>query len=154
MSSPSYNQPARSGVEAANAYLRTRVLSARPEELRLMLLDGAIRFASQGKEGLEKRDFEASFSGISQCRNIVLELLTTIKAEHDPELAANVKSLYTFMYKELTESSLTKDPARLGRVIELLQFERETWAMLIAQVNSEQAASAQPKPAAAFSAKG
>ena len=34
------------GVDTSNAYLRTKVMTASPEELRLMLLDGAIRFAN------------------------------------------------------------------------------------------------------------
>ena len=79
----------------ANAYLRTKVLTASPEELRLLLLDGAIKFARQGREGLAARNYEASFNGISQCRNIVLELLTTIK----PEFATRSLDGKSVMYR-------------------------------------------------------
>ena len=47
----------------AQAYLRTKVMSASPAELRLMLVDGAIRFAEQCRAGLENRDFEQAFEG-------------------------------------------------------------------------------------------
>ena len=40
-------------VKPVNEYLRTRVLTASPEELRLMLLDGALKYAMQAREGLE-----------------------------------------------------------------------------------------------------
>src|ERR1043165_7415674 len=80
------------------AILPTRVLTASPEELRLLLLEGPIKFAHQGRRGLADKDYEASFTGISQCRDIVLELLTTIRPEYDPELAERVRALYTFMY--------------------------------------------------------
>ncbi len=110
---------------------RTKVLTASPEELRLMLLDGAIKFASQGREGMAARNYEASFNGISQCRNIVLELLTTIKPEYDPELCDRVKSLYTFLYTQLVESSMEKNITKLDAVIKLLQYERETWVLLM-----------------------
>jgi len=115
----------------ANAYLRTKVLTASREELRLMLLDGAIKFAQQGREGLIARNYEASFNGISQCRNIVLELLTTIKPEFDPELCDRVKAVYTFLYTELVEASMQKSIPRLDGVIKILNYERETWKLLM-----------------------
>ena len=124
-------------VTNANAYLRTKVLTASPEELRLMLLDGAIKFARQGSDGLARRDFEASFTGLSQARSIITELIVTIRPEADPALAERVKSLYTFLYTELVEASLSKDSKRVDRVIELLEFERETWAMLMTKLAAE-----------------
>ena len=124
----------------ANAYLRTKVLTASPEELRLMLLDGAIKFARQGRDGLAKRDFEASYNGISQSRNIVLELLTTIKPEYDPETLERVKAVYVFMYTELVAASMEKDLVRLDSVIKLLEFERETWVLLMKKLVEERAA--------------
>src|SRR5262245_58956842 len=112
-------------ADHANAYLRTKVLTASPEELRLMLLDGAIKFARQGRDGLAKRDFEASYNGISQARNIVLELLTTIKPQYDSETLERVKAVYVFMYTELVAASMEKNVVRLDSVIKLLEFERE-----------------------------
>lgn len=125
------------GGGGANAYLRTKVLTASPEELRLMLLDGAIKFARQGRDGMARKDFEAQYNGISQCRDIVFELLTTIKGDIDPELAANVKGLYTFLYTHLTEASFEKSVEKLDKVIELLEFERETWVMLMQKLADE-----------------
>ncbi len=127
-------------ADHANAYLRTKVLTASPEELRLMLLDGAIKFARQGRDGLAKRDFEASYNGISQARNIVLELLTTIKPEYDPETLERVKAVYVFMYTELVAASMEKDLVRLDSVIKLLEFERETWVLLMKKLVEERAA--------------
>lgn len=125
---------------AANAYLRTKVLTASPEELRLMLLDGAIKFAHQGREGLSSRNYEVSYNGISQCRNIVLELLTTIKPEFDPELCDRVKAIYTFLYTELVAASMEKNIQKLDGVIKLLQYERETWVLLMNKLASERGA--------------
>jgi len=130
----------------ANAYLRTKVLTASREELRLMLLDGAIKFASQGREGLASRNYEASYNGISQCRNIVLELLTTIKPEFDPELCERVKAIYTFLYSELVEASLQKSVEKIDGVIKILNYERETWAMLMDKVAAERSKPNQGDP--------
>ena len=123
-----------------NAYLRTKVLTAPPEELRLMLLDGAIKFATQGREGLATKNYELSFNGISQCRDIVVELMTTIAPTVDAELAAKVRGVFSFLFTELTEASLEKNPARLDKVIDILQFERETWVLAMHKIAQERAA--------------
>lgn len=145
----------------ANAYLRTRVLTAPPEELRLMLLEGAVKFATQGRDGLVGRNFEASFNGISQCRDIIVELITTVRDEVDPEMADRIRSLYMFIYSELNQASMEKDAAKLDKVITLLEYERETWEMLLRKLAEERAAgiepTGEPLPAAgraSFSAQG
>jgi flagellar protein FliS len=131
----------------ANAYLRTKVLTASPEELRLMLLDGAIKFARQGREGLAQKNYEASYNGISQCRNIILELLTTVRPEPDPELASRVKAVYTFMYTELVNASIEKSTPKVDAVIKLLEYERETWALLMQKLAEERGAAMPTAPA-------
>jgi flagellar protein FliS len=137
----------------ANAYLRTKVLTARPEELRLLLLDGALKFASQGREGLEKKNFEQSYNGISQCRNIVLELLTTIRPEFDPEMCERVKSIYAFMYTTLVEASMERSIEKLDSVIKLLNFERETWVLLMDRLAAERAQGRDPVESALAAAQ-
>lgn len=118
----------------ANAYLKTRVMTASPEELRLMLLDGAIRFANTAKCGLETSDHEKIYEGFTQCRDIILELTNTIDPGPNPELAKNVRDIYVFLYGELVTASINKDMAQLDKAIELLEYERETWAQLMEQL--------------------
>ena len=90
--------------QRANAYLQTKVLTASPEELRLMLLDGAIKFCRQGREGLAARNYEASYNGFTRCRAILVELITSMRTDVDPDLCGKVSSLYTFMIRELLEA--------------------------------------------------
>ncbi|HRQ72061.1 MAG TPA: flagellar export chaperone FliS [Phycisphaerales bacterium] len=141
-----------SDPSAAATYLRTRVMTARPEELRMMLLDGALRFARQGREGLERRDYEASFTGLSQCQDIVMELATSIRADQDRALAERVRGLYLFLYQELVQASVERDIDRVDGVIRLLEYERETWAMLLAKLAAERSGQAAHKAEAAVEA--
>jgi flagellar protein FliS len=134
----------------ANAYLRTQVMTASPEQLRLMLLDGALRFANQAAEGLANKDYEAAYTGITQARAIVLELATSIRVDVDRELAERVQSVYMYLYREMVDASLTRNLGRLVKAIELLQYERETWALLMEKVATERAetkAAGRPVPA-------
>jgi flagellar protein FliS len=138
-------------MNESNAYLRTKVMTASPAELRLMLLEGSIKFALQARDGLEQKNYEQSYNGFSSCRNIVLELINGIKPEHDPELAEKVRGLYLFLYSELVQASFDKDIARLDKVIELLEYERETWEKLMEKLSAEESkhpAIQRPQPAA------
>lgn len=123
--------------KTANAYLKTKVLTASREELRLMLIDGAIKFAYQALSGLEEHNHEQVYLGFSQCRDIVLELLNTIKPEHAPEIARSMQELYTFMYGQLLKSSINKDAEMLREVISLLEYDRETWVLTMARLGEE-----------------
>ena len=125
-----------------NPYLRTKVMTASPTELRLMLLDGAIKFLEQGKAGLESRDYEASYNGISRCQNILMELLNGLEPEREPELCAKLSGLYTFMYTQLMRACIDKDTAIAGEVLNLLRYERETWHLLMQQMADENASGA------------
>lgn len=102
-----------------------------------MLIDGAIKFAQQALQGLETKDHEETYSGFSQCRDIILELINTIKPEHAPEIAKSVKDLYTFMYGELVKASINRDPETLREVISLLEYDRETWVLTMSKVAEE-----------------
>jgi len=135
-------------ASSANAYLKTKVMTAPPEELRLMLLDGAIRFARRAREGLETDDPAKTLEGFSGCRNIVLELADSIKTEPDAELAKNMKGVYLFLYGELVRASFEKDTARLDKAIELLEYERETWARFIEKLGHERENGAPAAPRA------
>ena len=135
-----------------NAYLRTRVMTASAAELRLLLLDGAVKFAVQGREGIAGKDYEAMFDGISQCRDIVVELLTTISPDVEKSLADKVKGVLTFLLTELTNASMEKSVPRMDKVISLLAYERETWRLLIEKLKTEQGGG--PRTAAGVSVAG
>jgi flagellar protein FliS len=122
---------------APNAYLRTKIVTSGPAELRLMLLDGAIRFAEQARAALPEMDYEAAYTGLTRCQNILLELINGLKPEHDPALCERLSSLYTFMYLQLVKASSARDPALVDDVIKLLHYERETWRMLLDQLAAE-----------------
>lgn len=127
---------------ATNAYLRSKVLAARPEELRLMLYDAAIRFATKGRDGLRTRNYEDVYEGLKSAKNILIEFISTLDHKVQPELCERLSALYTYMYKRLVDAGLQKDAAIVDEVIDLLNYERETWVMLMDQLATERGGSA------------
>jgi flagellar protein FliS len=125
-----------------NPYLRTKVMTASPRELRLMLLDGAIKFLEQGKSGLEGKDYEAAYNGISRCQSIVMELLNALDPQQAPELCKRLSGLYTYIYTRLVSACSERDTEICDEVLGLLRYERETWQMLIDSLSAENATGA------------
>jgi len=112
-------------------------MTASREELRLLLLEGAIKFVTQARDGLLARNFEQVFNGTDNARNIIVELITSVQSAPNPELAEKVRSLYTFFYVRLTEASFEKSVEKFEEIIGLLEYERETWVLLMNKVASE-----------------
>jgi flagellar protein FliS len=119
------------------AYLRTKVMTASPAELRLMLIDGAIRFAEQTKRGYETRNFEMSFDSTTKTQAILMELINALRPEQAPELCHRLTALYTYLYRLLVEASSERDVSKVDEVLTRLRFERETWSMCIGELAKE-----------------
>ena len=125
-----------------NEYLRTKVMTASPAELRLLLIDGAIRFARQAALGLQAGDHEQIYLGSSQCRAILTELITSLQPDADPALCQRLSELYTFIYNQLVDAVSNRDHEAIGKVVELLEYEQETWRLAIARLAEEEDAAA------------
>ena len=126
----------------ANAYLKSRVMSASPAELRLLLIEGAIRFCDQARSGIAEGNPEMIFTGFSKARAIITELISGLNPDVDPDLYQRLTGLYTFMFTRLVDASSEKSVVIIEEVTELLRYERETWSLLVENLASENAAAA------------
>lgn len=131
--------------QAAANYLRTKVLTATPEQLQLMLYDGAIRFTEQARAALQKADYEASYNGISRTQKIITELNGALKHDVAPELCGKLASLYNFVYRKLIEANVEHKVESIDEALSILRYQRETWAMLLDQLGKKKAAAAATK---------
>ena len=121
----------------SNAYQKTMVMTADPAELRMLLIEGAIKFAEQGKAGLVSGNHEKDYNGSRQSQCIVMQRITSPVTEKIPELCTGLSGLYTFLYTRLMLANSERNAAKIDEVLELLQFERETWQMLIDKLAKE-----------------
>lgn len=131
-----------------NAYLKTQILTARPEQLTRMLFDGAIRFAEQGRTHLQQRDFNRSYESLSRAEEIVMELLGALRPETASDLCRQQAGLYMFAYSKLVEANLSHDDAPLADALRVLKILRETWVMLMEKLQDIAEPSA-PRPISA-----
>jgi flagellar protein FliS len=123
-------------ANASQQYLKNAVLTAPPEQLHLMLVDGAIRFATRGKEAIERKDIESAFKALERAQRIVLELSNGLRREVNPELVDQMAALHAFVYRRLVDGSVRHDPQAVAEALRILRHHRETWVMLMEKLSA------------------
>ena len=130
---------------AAQSYLRTKVMTATPEQLQMMLYDGALRFGEQARVALKERNFEKSYTMISKIQKILTEMTGSLKHDVHPELCGKLAALYNFAYRKLIEANIDHKLESLDEALDVLKFQRETWVMLMDQLGKSKAGAAATK---------
>ena len=125
-------------------YQQNQILSASPEQILVMLYDGAIRFTRQAMIGIDEGRASVKFEGISRAMAIITEFANTLDHEVGGDIAANLDGLYCFMIRELTQANLNDDVEKLKVVEGMLVDLRQTWVEAIEIARAERTGQ-QPK---------
>jgi len=137
---------------ASNEYLRQAVLTASPEQLQMMLYDGAIRFVRQARDALVQNDLSTSCEKLIRAQKIVLELDHGLRPEVNPELCAQLSSLYQFVYRRLVDANIKRDLAALDESLQIIEHQRETWRLLMEKIAADRGKATRPAPSGPDSA--
>jgi len=143
--------------QAAQHYLRTRVLTATPEQLQLMLYDGALRFGQQARIAIQAKNYALSYNLIMRVEGIITEMNGSMKRDVAPELCGKLSALYNYAYRKLIEANIHHKVDALDEAMQVLKYQRETWVLLMNELTRQkaQAAAARldiPAPHAAMEA--
>ena len=90
---PAMNNPY---AKQLNQYNNNKVLTAKPEELTLMLYDGAIKFTNIAIMGLEKDDARKFETYLLKVENIVDYLNNTLDMKYP--VAKDFENVYKYIY--------------------------------------------------------
>ena len=123
------------------AYRANAVLTATPEQLVVMLYDGAVRFLRQAEIAMGEGAWAHGFEKLARGEAIIDELLATLNMDTG-EMSERLQAIYVFCKKTLIEARIQRQGEKIGQVVALLGNLREAWAKL-----AEQAASAAPASA-------
>lgn len=122
-------------AEETNPYLRDSVLTATPEQLQLMLYDGAIRYSLQARDAVERKDYETAYEKLTRAQHIMLEMQNGLRFDVNPQLCERVASIYNFLYRTLVNACTNRDVKAIDDAVRVLRIERETWRLLVDKVN-------------------
>jgi flagellar protein FliS len=94
-------------TNAAAMYKDSKILTASPAELTLMLYEGAIKFCNLAIMALEKKDYEKSNLNIIKAERIISELRSTLDFKY--QVAKEFEVVYDYIYRRLIDANIRKD---------------------------------------------
>ena len=112
-----------------NAYRENSILTASPEQLVVMLYDGAGRFLRQAEGSMLDGSWLQASEKLSRAEAIIDELLATLDMDAG-EVADRLQSIYVFCKTRLIEARIERDPVRVDQVARLLGELREAWSQV------------------------
>lgn len=120
-----------------NAYAKynnSKVLTASPAELTLMLYDGAIKFCNIAIIGIEQNDIEKAHINIRKVEKIIEEFRSTLDRKY--AVAEDFDRVYVYLLQRLLEANVKKDKGILEEVNMHLHSMRDTWKEVM-RINKE-----------------
>lgn len=128
-------------------YLESRVLTAPPHRLHLMLIEGALRFGRQAEAAMRAGDLAAAGAPLMRTIDIVGEMLAGVRAGKS-EINDKLAGFYWFLFRAACSAKINNDVDKLGEVLGLLEYEQETWQLACDQLGSDAPAADSPATAA------
>lgn len=112
-----------------NQYRENSVMSAKPEELTLMLYNGLVKFIMRGKDAIEQKKMEDAHVNIVKAQNIIGEFIRTLDLQY--EVSIGLELMYDYMLRRLMEANMHKDVSILDEVLGYARELRDTWELAI-----------------------
>ena len=115
------------------AYTNSKVLTASPAELTLMLYEGAIKFCNIAIVSIEKEDVQTAHNQIMKAQKVVQELQATLDMKYP--VAEDFNKVYNYLISRLMEANLEKNVEILEEVLKHMRTMRDTWKEVM-QINA------------------
>jgi flagellar protein FliS len=108
-------------------YQETAITTQDKGRLVVMLYEGAIKFLNISILDIQSGNFEGKGNNISKARDIIFELNTVLDMETGGEIAQNLRGLYNFIGRHLTQASIECNIPMIQEVINILKELNEGW---------------------------
>ena len=112
-------------------YNRSRILTASPAELTLLLYDGAIKFCNLAIVAIEKKDIPAAHTNIVKVQKIVEEFRSTLNRDYP--VSEDFDRVYCYLLRRLQDANVKKDIDIINEILEHLRSMRDTWKQVMQQ---------------------
>jgi len=111
--------------QAYAQYNNSKIMTAAPSELTLMLYDGAIKFCNIAKDGLDKNDLEKCHMNLTKAQRIIDYLRQTLDMKYP--VAQDFENIYIYLTRRLVEANMYKDVEIIDEVLMHLRAVRDNW---------------------------
>ena len=115
-------------------YNNSKILTATPAELTLMLYEGAIKFCNIAVAAIQQKDIEKAHKNIQKTQKIIEHFRMTLDMKYP--VSQDFDRVYDYLSRRLVEANVKKDEEILAEVLEHLRSMRDTWKEVI-RINRE-----------------
>ena len=112
-------------------YNNSKILTASPAELTLMLYEGAIKFCNIAITGIEQKDIQKAHNNIVKVQRIIDEFRATLDMKYP--VSEDFERIYIYVQSRLVEANVKKDKEILEEVNTHLRSLRDTWKEVMKQ---------------------
>ena len=124
-------------ADTANVYRRQQIMTASPEELTLMLYNGAIRFVTESMMALDKGDLEIAHNKNLKAQKIMREFMLTINMKQ--EISKTWIQVDEYILHCLVQGNIKKEKSKLEEAKKMLTEFRDAWYQGMKQLRQKQA---------------
>ncbi len=116
-------------------YNRSKILTASPAELTLMLYEGSIKFCNIAIMAIEHNEIEKAHTNIIRVQKIIDELRATLDMKYP--VAQDFDRIYTYLLQRLLQANMKKDKEILEEIARHLRSVRDTWKEVMRIVKTQ-----------------
>ena len=113
-------------TQGYNVYKNNSVNYASKNQLLLMLVDGAVKFAKIARQAILDKDIKKAHDNIIKTEDIFTELRVTLD-QTAGDWAVKMFNVYGFINEKLFEANIKKDVKVMDEVIPLIEEVRDIW---------------------------
>ncbi len=106
-------------------YNNSKVLTASPAELTLMLYEGAIKFCNIAIVAIEQKNIPKAHQNIVKTERIIDHFRATLDMKYP--VAEDFDRVYKYLQRRLLEANVKKDKEILEEVCGHIRSMRDTW---------------------------
>jgi len=118
-------------MNGVGAYQSTAVTTQSKGRLIVLLYEGAIKFMKLAIRELEAKNYEAKGQYINRAQDIINELNAVLDIDAGGEVTANLRKLYCFMSRRLSQANIKRDPEMIREVIALMEELNQGWKAIM-----------------------
>ncbi|HEU25113.1 MAG: flagellar export chaperone FliS [Mesoaciditoga sp.] len=106
-------------------YLKSAILTASPAKLIEMLYDQIIELIQKAIVNIENNEKRNNI--LLRAQDMIVYLMSILDDQKGGQIAKNLRELYDFVYRELVEGNIHKDPKKLEEAMAIMKELLETW---------------------------
>lgn len=116
-------------------YQNSRIMTASPAELTLMLYEGAIKFGNIAIVAMENKDPSKAHENIVKVEKIIQNFRDTLDKKYP--VWEDFEKVYVYLLRRCHEANISKDPEIMQEVVKHIRSMRDNWKEVMKKVATD-----------------